>query len=132
MDKRKKDKPHYTGLNEEMKKLLTIFSTTIVMGVNDWAAARNNASEGVYYHLGDINSRETNTIRGAMRMWCDKIQELRNTESCANTKFYFMTPTITSWNSSVTKTRDWDQSKTNVHGFTLRDMCHAIIDVATE
>ena len=105
---------------------------TILMGVNDWAAARNNASEGVYYHLGDINARETNTIRGAMRMWCDKIQELRNTESCANTKFYFMTPTITSWNSSVTKTRDWDQSKTNVHGFTLRDLCHAIIDVATE
>ena len=105
---------------------------TILMGVNDWAAARNNASEGDYYHLGDINARETNTIRGAMRMWCDKIQELRNTESCANTKFYFMTPTITSWNSSVTKTRDWDQSKTNVHGFTLRDLCHAIIDVATE
>ena len=105
---------------------------TILMGVNDWAAARNNASEGVYYHLGDINTRETNTIRGAMRMWCDKIQELRTTESCANTRFYFMTPTITSWNSSVTKTRDWDQSKTNIHGFTLRDLCHAIIDVATE
>lgn len=105
---------------------------TILMGVNDWAAARNNASEGVYYHLGDINTRETNTIRGAMRMWCDKIQELRNTESCANTRFYFMTPTITSWNSSVTKTRDWDQSKTNIHGFTLRDLCHAIIDVASE
>ena len=105
---------------------------TILMGVNDWDAARNNASEGVYYHLGDFNSTETNCIHGAMRMWCDKIQELRKTESCANTKFYFMTPIITSWNHSVTKTRDWDQSKTNVHGFTLRDMCHAIIDVATE
>ena len=104
---------------------------TIMMGINDWAAARNNSSDGVYYHLGDINSTETNCIYGAMRMWCEKIQELRNTESCANTKFYFMTPTITSWNSSVTKTRDWDQSKTNIHGFTLRDLCHAIIDVAT-
>ena len=104
---------------------------TIMMGINDWAAAKNSSTEGVYYHLGDINSTETNCIYGAMRMWCEKIQELRNTESCANTKFYFMTPTITSWNSSVTKTRDWDQSKTNIHGFTLRDLCHAIIDVAT-
>jgi lysophospholipase L1-like esterase len=104
---------------------------TIMMGINDWAAARNNSSDGVYYHLGDINSTETNCIYGAMRMWCEKIQELRNTESCADTKFYFMTPVITSWNSSVTKTRDWDQSKTNIHGFTLRDLCHAIIDVAT-
>ena len=105
---------------------------TILMGINDWAAARNNASEGVYYHLGDINSTETNCIYGAMRMWCEKIQELRNTESCAGTEFYFMTPIIASWNSSVTSTRDWDQGKTNVHGFTLRDLCHAIIDVATE
>ena len=104
---------------------------TIMMGINDWAAARNNSSDGVYYHLGDINSTETNCIYGAMRMWCEKIQELRNTESCADTKFYFMTPVITSWNSSVTSTRNWDQSKTNVHGFTLRDLCHAIIDVAT-
>ena len=105
---------------------------TIMMGINDWAAARNNSTDGVYYHLGDINSTETNCIYGAMRMWCDKIEELRNTESCANTRFYFMTPIITSWNSSVTSTRNWDQSKTNVHGFTLRDLCHAIIDVATE
>ena len=103
---------------------------TILMGINDWAAARDNATEGTYYHLGDINSTETNCIYGAMRMWCEKIQELKATESCANTKFYFMTPIITSWNSSVTKTRDWDQSKTNVHGFTLRDLCHAIMDVA--
>jgi acetyl esterase/lipase/lysophospholipase L1-like esterase len=105
---------------------------TIMMGINDWAAARNNSTDGVYYHLGDINSTETNCIYGAMRMWCDKIEELRNTESCANTRFYFMTPIITSWNSSVTSTRNWDQSKTNVHGFTLRDLCHAIIDVATD
>jgi hypothetical protein len=101
-----------------------------MMGINDWAAARNNASDGVYYHLGDINSTETNCIYGAMRMWCEKIQELRNTESCTGTEFYFMTPIITSWNSSVTSARNWDQSKTNVHGFTLRDLCHAIIDVA--
>jgi lysophospholipase L1-like esterase len=103
---------------------------TILMGINDWAAARDNASEGKYYHLGDVNSTETNCIYGAMRMWCDKIMELKKTESCANTKFYFMTPIITSWNSSVTKTRDWDQSKTNVHGFTLREMCHVIMEVA--
>ena len=104
---------------------------TIMMGINDWAAARNNATDGTYYHLGDINSTETNCIYGAMHMWCKKIEELRKTESCADTKFYFMTPIITSWNSSVTGTRNWDQSKTNVHGYTLRDLCHAIIEVAT-
>ena len=106
---------------------------TILLGVNDWAHSRNNAEKGVYYyHLGDINSTETNCIYGAMKMWCNKILELKNTESCANTKFYFMTPTITSWNSSVTKERDWDQSKTNVHGYTLRDLCEVIIDVSTQ
>ena len=104
---------------------------TIMMGINDWAAAKNNASDGTYYHLGNINSTETNCIYGAMHMWCKKIAELRNTENCAGTRFYFLTPLITSWNNSVTSTRDWDQSKTNVHGFTLRDLCHAIMDVAT-
>jgi phospholipase/lecithinase/hemolysin len=41
-----------------------------------------------------------------------------------------LTPVIASWNSSVTSQRNWDQSKTNIHGYTLRDLCNAMIEVA--
>lgn len=97
---------------------------TILMGINDWAAANSDN-----YDLGEVGTDDTNTIYGAMKMWCDRIMELKNTEALANTKFYFMTPIITNWNS--TGSRDWDQSKVGVHGFTLRRMCEAIIEVAT-
>ncbi len=98
---------------------------TIAMGVNDFCAA----GEG-YYELGDINSTDSSTIYGAMRMWCERIAELRKTDSLSDTQFYFLTPLICSWNNSVTTSRDWDQSKTNIHGYTLRDLCNAIIEVA--
>ena len=64
-------------------------------------------------------------------MWCEKITELKNSEQYKNTKFYFITPLITSWNSSVTSIRDYDQSKKNTHGFTLRDLCDAIIQTCS-
>ena len=98
---------------------------TIAMGINDFCAAGAD-----YYKLGDINSTDTSTIYGAMKMWCERIEELRKTDSLKNTEFYFLTPVITSWNNSVTSARDWDQSKKNVHGYTLRDLCNAIIEVA--
>jgi hypothetical protein len=63
-------------------------------------------------------------------MWCERIVELRKTDSLHDTQFYFVTPVICSWNSSVTSNRDWDQSKTNIHGYTLRDLCNAITEVA--
>lgn len=97
---------------------------TILMGINDWAAANSDN-----YDLGEMGTDDTNTIYGAMKMWCDRIVALKNTEALANTKFYFMTPIITNWNS--VGGRDWDQSKVGVHGFTLRRMCEAIIEVAT-
>ena len=98
---------------------------TIAMGINDFCAA----AEG-YYELGDINSTDGSTIYGAARMWCERIVELRKTDSLSHTQFYFVTPVITSWNNSVTSARDWDQSKENIHGYTLRDLCNAIIEVA--
>ena len=30
----------------------------------------------------------------------------------------------------MTSQKNWDQSKTNIHGYTLRDLCNAIIEVA--
>ena len=96
---------------------------TILMGINDWDQAKAD-----YYDLGDINSTDTSTIYGAVKMWCDRIIELKNTASLAHTKFYFMTPLQTSWNHSK-GSNSWDQNKVNIHGFKLRDLCQAIIDV---
>ena len=98
---------------------------TIALGINDFCAAGTG-----YYELGDIHSTDSSTIYGAARMWCERIEELRKTDSLSDTQFYFLTPVIASWNNSVTSVRDWDQSKTNIHGYTLRDLCNAIIEVA--
>ena len=98
---------------------------TILMGINDF----DQAKEG-YYSLGDITSTDTSTLYGAMKMWCERIVELKNTESLADTEFYFITPMITSWNHSASSSKDWNQSKTTIHGHTLRDMCNAIIEVS--
>ena len=97
---------------------------TVLMGINDFVQARNG-----YYTLGTIDSTDTSTIYGAAHMWCHRIVELRQTDSLKNTEFYFLTPVITSWNNSVSSVRNWDQSKTNIHGYTLRDLCNAIIEV---
>lgn len=96
---------------------------TIKMGINDWAAAKENC-----YDLGVLGSDDTSTIYGAAAMWCKRITELKATEQYNDTRFYFVTPVVTSWNSSVTSVRDYDQFKTNIHGFTLRDLCEAIIN----
>ena len=45
------------------------------------------------------------------------------------TSIFFMTPVITSWNQSVTSERNWDQGKTNACGYTLRQLCDAIVEV---
>lgn len=111
---------------------------TILMGINDWdqsvkdgyfGGSRVYDASKTYYTLGDINSDDTTTIYGAVKMWCDRIMELKQTDSLANTKFYFMTPLISSWNNSVGQSKNWDQNKVNIHGYTLRDICQAIINV---
>ena len=97
---------------------------TVLMGINDFVQAQTG-----YYRLGTIDSTDTSTIYGAMHMWCQQIDKLRQTDSLKNTEFYFLTPLITSWNNSVSSVKNWDQSKTNIHAYTLRDLCNAIIDV---
>ena len=97
---------------------------TILMGINDFVQAHNG-----YYALGNMDSTDTSTIYGALHMWCQRIAALRQKDSLKSTEFYFMTPVITSWNNSVSSVRNWDQSKTNIHGYTLRDLCNAIIEV---
>ena len=98
---------------------------TIYLGVNDWAAAGNHANGQAYYALGTPDSTDTSTIYGAMKMWCDKIEELKGTEEYKNTRFFFITPHLTSWVDDK-GTRDWDQNKSNKHGHTQKDMSDAI------
>ena len=99
---------------------------TIMMGINDW----DQAGEG-YYELGEYGSTDTTTIYGAVDMWCKKIIEIKNTTGFEDTKFFFITPIITSWNHSVGG-NDWNQEKTNIHGYKLRDLCQAIINVCAD
>ena len=98
----------------------------IMMGINDWDQARST-----YYGLGEYGSTDTTTIYGAVDMWCKRIDEIRKTEGFENTKFYFITPIVTSWNNSAGGS-NWDQNKTNIHGFKLRDLCQAIINVCAD
>ena len=99
---------------------------TIMMGINDWDQARDT-----YYDLGEYGTTDTTTIYGAVDMWCKKVVEIRETSGFENTKFFFITPIITSWNQSV-GTKDWNQDKTNIHGYKLRDLCRAIINVCAD
>ena len=46
-----------------------------------------------------------------------------------DTMIFFMTPLITSWNKSMGVYDDWDQDKTNACGYTLRQLCDAMIEV---
>lgn len=110
---------------------------TIMMGVNDWDQAVKNGMFGgsqvypansTYYALGTLGSDDTTTIYGALKMWCERVKEIRETPGFENTKFFFVTPIITSWNNSVTSAQDFNQDKTNVHGFKFRDICKAIIE----
>lgn len=110
---------------------------TIMMGVNDWDQAVKNGMFGgsqvypansTYYALGTLGSDDTTTIYGALKMWCERVKEIRETPGFEKTKFFFVTPIITSWNNSVTSAQDFNQDKTNVHGFKFRDICKAIIE----
>ena len=99
----------------------------ILLGINDFDQCRNNASAS-YYSLGEFGSTDTSTVYGALNKMCaDLVSRFGSTD----TKVFLMTPVITSWNNSVSGTRDWDQGKVNACGYTLRELCDAIIEVAT-
>ena len=59
---------------------------TIMMGLNDWDQAVKDGYFGgtltydaskTYYHLGEFGTDDTTTIYGAVKMWCDRIVELK-------------------------------------------------------
>ncbi len=99
----------------------------IMAGVNDFSNAA--VKDGVaYYSLGEFGSTDKATIYGSARYFCEKILEYKAKAKFKNTRFIICTPTITSWNNSISTKRVWDQSKENVHGMTLRQICNAIIE----
>ena len=99
----------------------------ILLGVNDFDQCVNNGTTK-YYALGEFGSTDTSTVYGALDKMCsDLVARFGNT----STKVFLMTPVVTSWNSSVSSTKDWDQSKVNACGYTLRELCDAIVEVAT-
>ena len=108
----------------------------IQMGGNDFSEA---TKDGVYHceqkfddgrnvhEMGEFLSDDTTTIYGAMKMWCEKVVELRKTEGCKDTKFFFITPFGTRRNVSATMDYSSDQNAVNIHGIKMRDICEAMI-----
>ena len=95
----------------------------IALGINDFENCV--PADGYYYHLGTMDSRDTSTIYGAMHAYCEALKEHLGED----TMVFFMTPLITCWNKSMGVYDDWDQDKTNASGYTLRELCDAIIEV---
>ena len=97
----------------------------VLLGINDFDQCKNNESDK-YYSLGEFGTKDTSTIYGAVDAMCSI---LVNRFRFTDTKIFFMTPVITSWNNSVGG-NNWDQSKENAWGYTLRELCDAIVEVA--
>ena len=112
---------------------------TIMLGINDWDWAVKegywNGKPGyydedqTYYQLGDFECTDTSTFYGALHQWCQEIVRLQQLEGFEDKQFIVITPLITSWNVSMGSAKNWDQSKLNVHGHTLRQYCTAIMEV---
>lgn len=123
--------------NFAAEKLLGARLVTVMMGINDWDQGVDHgcqqgqllySSNSTYYALGNLGSDDKTTIYGASKMWCSSICRFRDMAGFEDTEFFFITPVITSWNRSITELPDWNQSKRNIHGFTLQEMCSAIAE----
>ena len=97
---------------------------TIKLGINDFDVGL----KGIHT-MGQFLEDSHQTVYGALRRWCEKVVELRSSPSCKNTKFFFITPVPGGWNRSVDPAgrKNYDQSKRNCNGWTLRDYCEAMV-----
>ena len=114
---------------------------TILLGVNDfnhavkdgiWQGKQKYEKGAYYYDLGDFNSTDTSEYYGALRAWCEKIEEFRKKEEFKDTQFIFITMPKSAMNRSVSSKNDWNQDKENIYGRTLREYCTAIMEVCAE
>ena len=119
---------HRTSRLDDIQKIsLDSDYVGILLGINDFDQCRNNGTSS-YYALGEFGTSDTTTIYGALDKMC---KDLTQRFGSSDTKVFLMTPVITSWNNSVSGTRDWNQDKVNACGYTLRELCDAIVEVAT-
>lgn len=95
----------------------------INLGVNDFDAAIN----GRFAELGTFLGTDTSTVYGAVNVMYKAIVDRFR---CKDVRVVITTPVITSWNNSVTSGRNWDQTKTNACGYSLPDICKAVLDTA--
>lgn len=109
---------------------------TIMIGLNDFDQANDgiNTHPAVgnkkQYTLGSPDSTDPLTIYGALYKWNEKIKELKKSSEYTNTHFIWMTPYPTG--SAGQGKTDWNPlTQVNYAGYTLRDLCQAIIDMAT-
>ena len=93
------------------------------LGVNDF----DNAIKGQFAEMGEFLSEDTSTVYGAVNaMYRYIVDRFR----CTDMKIIIVTPVETSWNNSVSGDRDWNTNKENACGYTLRELCEAIIQTA--
>ena len=114
---------------------------TIFLGINDFNHACKNGhaygnpnytiSDRTYYQVGEYGTTDISTLYGALKVWCENIEQLKSIEGYEDKQFVIITPLISSWNASIGP-RSWDQGKTNIHGHTLREYCTAIMRVYAE
>ena len=110
-------------------------AVTILMGVNDYNCSIKDGEfmlqetdiVGDVHAMGEFLSDDATTIYGAMKMWCEQVVYLRGTKACKNTKFFFITPTPSLYNSSMHGGQNLDQNAVNSNGWKLRDLCEAMI-----
>lgn len=108
---------------------------TIMIGLNDFDQANDgiNTHPAVgtkkQYTLGSPDSTDELTIYGALYKWNEKIKELKKYSDYANTHFIWITPFPTG--SAGQGKTDWNPlTQVNYAGYTLRDLCQAVIDMA--
>ncbi len=90
----------------------------VQLGVNDWI--RSNSSN---LKMGSIGSYDLNTICGALNVYA---KTLKQKFSGTDTQIVFMTPTITR-----VLVGSYDSNTKNKLGYSLRDICNAIIETAS-
>ena len=101
---------NYFENTDRLEKNGQVAEVVIIMaGVNDFDKASKNGTTS-YYNLGTFNSTTKTTIYGSARLWCEKINEYKAMDKYKNTRFVICTPTITSWNNSVTVARNFAES----------------------
>lgn len=101
----------------------------ICFGVNDWTWGTKTPGDRA---IGQLLDTTKYTICGAVNLFCQKLQTIF--KDYPDVKIYFSTPTPTKnapRSGGNPAGKSWDQTKKNINGNTLRDICNAIIQTVS-